>query len=108
MSKRQIWESANSGNDKMSTSRFLAKTVLPAPMKVIFCFGVVWVIRSEGRWEGAFWVNDEVSGCGDSVDGVDTSGRSSMRSPRPIEAAAAPVSTISHLLSVPVAAGLLE
>ena len=39
---------------------------------------------------------------------VDISGRSSMRSPRPIEAAAAPVSTICHLLSVPAVAGLLE
>jgi hypothetical protein len=39
---------------------------------------------------------------------VDTSGRSSMRSSRLIEAAAAPVSTICHLLAVPAAAGLLE
>lgn len=39
---------------------------------------------------------------------VDTNGRSSMRSPRLIEAAAALVSTIFHLLAVPAAAGLLE
>src|ERR1700730_7794191 len=45
MSKRQSCESANSGNDKMSTSRFLAKTVLPAPMKVIFRFEFFGVIK---------------------------------------------------------------
>jgi hypothetical protein len=53
----------------------------------------------------------EVGGCGARWTEwtlVDTSGWRSMRSPRPIEAAAAPVSTICHVLSVPAAAGLLE
>src|ERR1700757_4109524 len=36
MSKRQIVESASSGNERMSPIRFFAKTVLPAPIKVIF------------------------------------------------------------------------
>src|SRR6266446_10301487 len=50
-SKRQSCESAKSGKDKMSTSRFLAKTVLPAPINVIFRFGFSCVIfgRAELR-----------------------------------------------------------
>src|SRR5713101_7808263 len=36
MSNKQIVESASSGKDRISPIRFFAKTVLPAPMKVIF------------------------------------------------------------------------
>src|SRR5260221_4753844 len=58
-SNKQSCESAKSGKDKMSTSRFLAKTVLPAPINVIFRFGFSCVIfgRAEfrlGRNRGLF------------------------------------------------------
>ena len=36
MSYKQIFESASSGKERISPIRFFAKTVLPAPMNVIF------------------------------------------------------------------------
>ena len=36
ISNKQIVESPSSGNERISPSKFLAKTVLPAPINVIF------------------------------------------------------------------------
>ena len=58
----------------MSTSKFFAKTVLPAPIKVIFRFAVLWVIRVWSVWwwrSGGFGRRAASVKLVDKVDGVD-------------------------------------